>query len=349
MRLIRAVHCYRGCSGAAHKRHARDRWATRIAQALTTATLCAFLLSGCGNEEAPQAEPEVPAAPSQPIESVPAQGSVQTNAPGLEEAAELAYIGLDDPVVLTGGKWEGAPYSPGGASRPTAGLVPDMYLSSDLNQDGNPEGVVWLWTSAGGSGVFMHMAVIGRDSDGQPKNLATVAVGDRVQIRSVSSAGNMIVMDTVEAGPDDPMCCGAQKLRRQFEFLGSRLEEKLAENQGRMGLADLDGSWTLYAFNVQEMPLTEEPMPTFTANNGAIEGFNGCNNYGGRLVEGEMAGQLEVGGPMLSTRKACDSLSAEREQRYMKALGSINGLQFLNGRLGLKYDDGMLLFDRNHN
>jgi hypothetical protein len=66
--------------------------------------------------------------------------------------------------------------------------------------------VVVLAESSGGSGTFDYLAVVKRTASGI-ENVATAALGDRVQIRSARVDNGMLLASVVRAGKDDPMCC----------------------------------------------------------------------------------------------------------------------------------------------
>ena len=53
--------------------------------------------------------------------------------------------------------------------------------TGDLTGDGIDEAVVALAHSAGGSGVFIYLAIV-RDDSGNPDNTATISLGDRVRV-----------------------------------------------------------------------------------------------------------------------------------------------------------------------
>ena len=110
-------------------------------------------------------------------------GNDAAMAPTLTAIGNLTFAGIEDgPVTLVDGLWEGAPFAPGGASRPSVGLAEDFQISGDLDGDGAPETVVVLWQSSGGSGTFDYLAVVGRRRAALV-NLGTAPLGDRVQIR----------------------------------------------------------------------------------------------------------------------------------------------------------------------
>ena len=116
-------------------------------------------------------------------------------------------------MTLVDGRYEGAPFVPGAATRPIVKLVPGVIATGDLDGDDIDEVVVVLAHSSGGSGVFMYLAVV-RDDGGKPENIATVRLGDRVKVLAVGIDDGRIVAELVEQGPNDPMCCPTSKVRR---------------------------------------------------------------------------------------------------------------------------------------
>ena len=108
--------------------------------------------------------------------------------PTPKELANATYTGVyEAPVQLSSGRWEGAPFVPGSASRPTVQLVPDFMLTADLNGSLGEEAVVLLAENSGGSGTHMYLAVVGRQDD-TVVSLAAVPLGDRVQLHSARIA-----------------------------------------------------------------------------------------------------------------------------------------------------------------
>jgi hypothetical protein len=80
------------------------------------------------------------------------------------DPAGATYTGIfDAPVTLVEGRFEGAPYVPGGASRPVVMLLAEPRASGDLTGDAEPERAVVLAADSGGSGTFVYLAVLGRD------------------------------------------------------------------------------------------------------------------------------------------------------------------------------------------
>jgi hypothetical protein len=84
-------------------------------------------------------------------------GGSALGAPTLLELRNATYAGLEDlavPVTLEERRWEGEPFEPGAASRPSVVLAPGFRLTGDLDGDGAEEAVVVLAQSSGGSGTW---------------------------------------------------------------------------------------------------------------------------------------------------------------------------------------------------
>ncbi|MBI2908693.1 MAG: hypothetical protein HYX92_13710 [Chloroflexi bacterium] len=111
---------------------------------------------------------------------------------------------------------------PGAASKIRVRLS-DWVASGDLDRDRLADAAVVLATDPGGSGTFYHLiAVLNRR--GAPEPAASVLLGDRVQIRSVSIASRMIVVNMVTQGPGDPMAQPTLEVTRRYRLEGNELK-----------------------------------------------------------------------------------------------------------------------------
>src|SRR5262245_40748169 len=140
--------------------------------------------------------------------------------PTLAQLRSATYQGLDlgrGPVTLEDGRWEGPPVAPGAASRPAVSLVRDYVLRGDLDGDGQAEAVVLLAASSGGTGELLYLAVVKRAAS-EIANVATAPLGDRVQLRAGRIESRRIVLDLVQAGAGDPMCCPGDLVTRTWEW-----------------------------------------------------------------------------------------------------------------------------------
>ena len=264
----------------------------------------------------------------------------QGPAPTWQEAANANYAGpMGMAITFVDGEWQGEPYVEGGASAPRAGLAPGFLLMGDLDADGSPESVVLVWTSSGGSGTFDYLAVVERAGDGTVSERASAPLGDRVQVRRADIAGGRVVLDVVQAGPDDARCCPSQKMRRTFVLEGDAMNETSSEDQGRVSLADLDGEWTLQELG-RDVRVPDDVVISARFEGGQLSGTAGCNRYTGRVQAGDAPGDLSLAGPLAVTRMICPPELMEWEGRYLQALEGLRKFSFAAGRLVLAWTDG---------
>jgi hypothetical protein len=99
-------------------------------------------------------------------------------------------------------------------------MLTEHVAFGDLN--GEPAAVVILVSDSGGSGTFYDLAVV-VEQDGQPVNVATILLGDRVLINSLTIEDGKIAVDMVTQGPDDPFCCPTQQVVNTYDLQGDQL------------------------------------------------------------------------------------------------------------------------------
>ena len=96
----------------------------------------------------------------------------------------------------------------------------------DLDRDGTPDAAVITVTSPGGSGVFRDLHVmVSRDK--KAESLAYVSLGDRVKVESLMVENHTIIIELLEHGPDDAMCCPTKRKRYRYVVENEQLVEKL--------------------------------------------------------------------------------------------------------------------------
>jgi len=145
--------------------------------------------------------------------------------PSITELENATYAGIEDhPLTLSNGHWEGLPYTTGGASKPSVGLVKNIYITGHLNPDENQEALAVLWQNTGGTGSYIYIAVMSKQ-DGDITNLATILVGDRVRIRSGRIESGKIILNVLQAGETDALCCPTRLVTRSWSLVGGQLEE----------------------------------------------------------------------------------------------------------------------------
>lgn len=259
-------------------------------------------------------------------------GEAVRDPPSWDQIQKLTYYGLQlpgAPVALENGVWERV--------RIRVTLAPNFREVGDLTGDGHPDAVVILAETGGGSGTFNYLAVAGYRND-RIENLATVPLGDRVQVKSVRVQPGRLEAEVVQAGPGDPACCPGDLVVRSWRYDDAGLQELPAGEARRFNLAALEGSqWTLHSLD-REAPAPKEHPVTLTIMETRLSGSTGCNNYSAAAASGEM-GKLKVAEPVLS-KLPCAGDAAAVERQFIAALGKVESMAFSNGRLLLTYREG---------
>jgi heat shock protein HslJ len=217
----------------------------------------------------------------------------------------------------------------------------------DLTGDGIEEAAVLLASNFGGSGAFLHVAVVGQQASGL-RNLDTRFVGDRMQVRDLRIEAGQIMLDVVRAGPNDPSCCPTEVVTLRMRMTGGRLgEAKPVGPATRLSLETLSGStWRLASW--KDSQLAPDGL-TLSYAGGQFQGTAACNGYSASVRAPNADRTLKVDPPR-STRKMCEQEKMVTEQRFLDLLAKVNGFWFDAGRLALPYgqgsDSGVMLFER---
>lgn len=265
---------------------------------------------------------------------------ISQNASASDDVAATAalknatYTGVEDQAVtLSQGRWEGQPYVEGGASRPAVGLVDDFLLQGDLDADGDKEAVVMLWQSAAGTGSNTYIAVM-KPENGEYVNLATALLGDRVKLRGGRIDSGRIILDVLQHGENDPMCCPTELAERVWTLAEGQLEAHQARVTGKLSVDVLDrSSWRMTHMDIGQ-PLPASVEVTLSFEDGRISGKSACNLYAAEIRDGEQPGDIVIGQAMV-TRKACPDPVMEVELHYLDALSLVTAFSFQAGSLAL--------------
>lgn len=254
-------------------------------------------------------------------------------APTLAEAKEAEYSGIyDTPVRLTGGSYMGEPFAKDSAARPTLRLLGDLRVKGDLDGDVIDESVVLLAENSGGSGTFIYVAVLQRMGE-IIRNIGTSSLGDRVQVRSLSIGGGAVMMEVIQHGSGDAMCCPTEKAMRRWIMENGSFVELPPVVTGTVSIADIGGSeWVLESLGADN-PYRGDPPLTIMFVNGRVSGSAGCNGYFSDIIE-VAPGVLKLG-MIGSTRMACSDEIMKTEDRFLEAVGGATGYSFLAGKLVL--------------
>lgn len=290
--------------------------------------------------------PVVAFAQAQPASIPPA-----LQAESLGNATYHGLSGTPGRVTLKAGAWQGQSFMPSAATVPTVKLsdVPPAHGDLDGDRQRTPEAAVLIRQSGGGSGQFLHVAVVSAHR-GKPRNLATRLVGDRIQVRDLRIEGGRVVLDVVRPGPKDASCCPGEAATLAWRLQRGRL---VPVNSGvastRLGPATLAGTdWVLRQWTASEAAAAS-PEITLNYQEGSVAGLSGCNRYNAAISAGPSPGDVVVSAPA-GTRRACEGEAMSLEGRYLGLLAKVNRLGFRDGQLALDYgsgdQSGTLLFAR---
>lgn len=275
--------------------------------------------------------------------AVPALAQQQSpaSAPSASALKAMTVRGLADAparITLSDGVWTGAPYEPGGASRPQVRLLERPIAWGDLDRDGRPEAAVLLSQTAGGSGEFLHLAVVtARGATAQ--TVATRLVGDRVQVRGLRIADGRVWLDVVRAGAQDASCCPGEVTSLGWRLDRGRLVPlKESSTARRLGPDTLGaGTWVLRQWQTGEVAAAQ-PKLTVSHQDGRFSGQSACNRFTAAVAaRGEVPGDLQVSAPA-ATRMACEGAAATIESRYLEQLSRVRRMRFEQGLLALDYE-----------
>jgi heat shock protein HslJ len=204
---------------------------------------------------------------------------------------------------------------------------------------------VVLVTDPGGSGTFYDLAVV-VNQNGTPTNVATTSLGDRVQINSSNVENNQIVVDMVQAGPDDPLCCPSQQVLKTFELQGDQLVEvssQVTESESSPELVDTIWRWDQTLMNNDDTFVPDNPN-NYTVQflpDGTVSIQADCNRVGGSYTTDGSSITIETGP---TTLVACPPGSLGDEFETQLSGAAIYFIEDQNLFLDLKFDSGTMRF-----
>ena len=297
----------------------------------------ACLIAACGR---PGGQSPSPGASTEGAGGQPA-------VPTLQELQNATYGGLEGiatPIRLENGRWEGEPFAAGGSSRPAVQFMRDFHLVGDLN--GDSVSAILLAGGSGGTGDQIHLAVVARRG-AELINVATTRLGDRVQVRAARLEAGQIVLDVVQAGPNDAMCCPGDLATRTWELHGTVLRELPSTTPPqRLSLATLSGTeWVLRWWSWTEpTPWAIEVTLRFVDRQIGVT--SGCNRCFAPVTQGAMIGDVRVG--EAHCREGCPEWLANVEGRFLHQLEGVKKFGFVATQLALTYERdgamGVMLF-----
>ncbi len=139
-----------------------------------------------------------------------------------ERLANLEYMSeatLSGTAPLVDGEYR-EKVDPDAASETIVSLT--EHISYGQLANGQEAAAVILVTTTGGSGTFFDLALV-QEVEGQPTNTASIFLGDRVIINNLVFVGGEILVEMVNHGMDEPLCCPTQEVVVTYELQGEEL------------------------------------------------------------------------------------------------------------------------------
>jgi hypothetical protein len=140
---------------------------------------------------------------------------------------------------------------------------------ADVNGDGKEDAIVLLGANTGGSGIFTDLAIVATDESNQPINIATVMLGDRVDVRDLTIEDGNILVTMVTQGPNEPMCCGTLEVTVTYALEGETLTEVARTENGYLN--GVENFYYPETFNNMTIHSTVMPSGTVTLTAGRYE------------------------------------------------------------------------------
>jgi heat shock protein HslJ len=273
-----------------------------------------------------------------------ATGSDENPLANMEYKSEWTQSGT---APLVDGEYR-EPAAPGSATETVVTLT-EQVAYGELN--GQDAAAVVLVTDPGGSGTFYDLAIV-MEEGGQPVNVATTSLGDRVQIQALTIVGNEIVVEMVNQGPDDPMCCPTQQVVQTYALEGNELVQTSSRVIGSTGaeeggvaggLVGVVWKWEKFLESNDDTLDVDDPerytlefMP-----DGVVRVRADCNSGSGSYTVNGNQLTIEI---QALTMAMCPPGSLS--DQYLKLLGDVVSYVPDGGKLALalKMDAGIMTF-----
>jgi len=224
--------------------------------------------------------------------------------------------------------------------------VPLPHLQTTADLDGSPgdELLIPFLSVPGGSGTFLHLAVIRNGLQGPEADF--LALGDRVQVLALEAKNGVLALLLLEHGPGDAACCPTHKVLRRWQWEGDGLVERPPEPRGRVSVAELAGRWRLTA--VDGVALKGKAL-LLTIEGVRLSGRGKCNRFSGRVRVDASDGRVHIG-PLTATRMSCPEAAFGAENRLLETLSAVTAFHRSGPVLILSWNrdgkHGMLRFER---
>lgn len=149
------------------------------------------------------------------LNAAPTAQAAALSAESLANATYAIDYVPGSPITLTDGTYENA------ADRVHVVLQP-LFAYGDATRDSVDDVAVLMASNTGGSGTFIQLIVMA-DDGGQPTQVASSLLGDRVDVQELAIDEGLVIVTMVQQGPTDPMCCPSQNVKQAYVVDGDQL------------------------------------------------------------------------------------------------------------------------------
>lgn len=231
--------------------------------------------------------------------------------------------------------------------RVRAQLIEPVTASGDLDGDGVWDALALVVVNSGGSGIF-EFAVAVTDRDGTPVQGGYEFLGDRVRVNRLRITDRQMTVDLITQGPNEPMCCPAQRVVRQLNIQVPHAAAPPPCGSGASCPALEAGPWKLESYRDASgnvVPVLPGSVVTAEFRSGRVSGKAGCNGYTGAYES--QGNQLTLGKGIATTRMFCNSPTGvmDQEATFLGHLASATRYAFADGKLQVVRADGVTVLN----
>jgi hypothetical protein len=247
---------------------------------------------------------------------------------------------LDAPVTLQQGQYEGPPFVADGQARPQLRLWPEMMVRANLDGIAGDVNIGLLSETSGGSGERVYL-VAATPVNGRIHAWPAALLGDRIKVRTLQVRGQQIFIEIIEAGPDQPLCCGTQITQLVWQLDRHGLVLKDRRPQGQLSIDTMQGKhWYLLDRPGDGLNALHPSCIEMQIHDNQVSWKVGGQSYSARLDE-PSPGQIAVSDLMPGMQAG--ELQSSPEGSLISRLMSVNRYTFRAGRLLLMGQDGQRL------
>jgi len=237
---------------------------------------------------------------------------------------------FDQAVYLNHGQYQGQAW-PDSHSRPELRLWPELFATGDLDGQAGDEFVGLLSETSGGSGERVYL-VAAQMAGNSKQSWPAALLGDRVKLRALWIRDRQIMLDVVEASPDQPLCCGTELNRQIWRLDNDKLSLMEKRHQGQLSIQSWAGArWYLLDQPGDRLQAVHPSCTYLSVEGNQIVFEVSGRRYLGKLTE-HTPGRINIS-DIVSDEAGSNNAMALPQASLLKQLASVSQYSFRAGRL----------------